>query len=72
MKGSKTIPESLSAAPAALVTVAESLPLRRGAEERRGTMLPATMVVAEREVEEEVEVERLCFIVLLRETLVSR
>ena len=61
MKGSKTIPESLSAAPAALVTVAESLPLRRGAEERRGPTMPATMVVAEREVEEEVEVERLMF-----------
>ena len=61
LKGSKTIPESLSAAPAALVTVAESLPLRRGAEERRGPTMPATMVVAEREVEEEVEVERLMF-----------
>ena len=62
LKGSKTIPESLSAAPAALVTVAELLSLRRGAEERRGPTMPATMVVAEREVEEEVEVERLmCF-----------
>ena len=64
LKGSKTIPESLSAAPAALVTVAEELllSLRRGGGERRGPTMPATMVVVVREEEVEEEgVERLMF-----------
>lgn len=60
MKGSKTIPETLSGVPAALVTVAdELLSLRRGAGERRGPTMPATTVTVLGREEEAKEAVRL-------------